>query len=382
MIADLEDRTRSRQPRGSSRLVPGWLARSRGAMQPRLGPVPRPLARLPGAGRGREPARADGPAPRGARRPGPAVLALDRSARGRPAAPPVRDVARGAGAGPRGTAREGARRALADLLDRAAGDRRAGRRPGAAASATWRSGRSSGRAALAELAAGRCSSWPTRSCPTRRPRRGSSSALRRRPEQRIHVVPNGVSPRFAGASPELFRAAHGAGRLRALRRPDRAAEERPRADPGGRGRRACRWWSSATPPPGHEAYAADLPAAGGDCGPLARRDRSRRPAARLGLRGGPGLRAAELVRDAGPGGARGGPGGRGGGDHALGCTREYFGDRVEYARPDRPAELRRAIERAWHDGPDPRLATACRERTILWSNVARRTAEVYDQVAG
>ena len=44
----------------------------------------------------------------------------------------------------------------------------------------------------------------------------------------------------------------------------------------------------------------------------------------------------------------------------LGCTREYFGDRVEYARPDRPAELRRAIERAWVKGPDPRLAARYR----------------------
>ena len=46
----------------------------------------------------------------------------------------------------------------------------------------------------------------------------------------------------------------------------------------------------------------------------------------------------------------------------FGCTREYFGDRVEYARPDRPAEIGRAILRAWRDGP------------ALWPCGARRLA--------
>ncbi|MDR3636727.1 MAG: glycosyltransferase [Isosphaeraceae bacterium] len=63
-----------------------------------------------------------------------------------------------------------------------------------------------------------------------------------------------------------------------------------------------------------------------------------------------------------------------------GSTREYFGDRVEYARPDRPSEIRDAIVRAWVGGPQPGLASHVRDH-FLWPAVARRTAEVYDQIA-
>jgi glycosyltransferase involved in cell wall biosynthesis len=64
-----------------------------------------------------------------------------------------------------------------------------------------------------------------------------------------------------------------------------------------------------------------------------------------------------------------------------GCAREYFGDRVEYARPERPKEVARALSRAWRAGPDPRLAPHV-GAWFRWSDVALRTAEVYDQVAG
>lgn len=65
----------------------------------------------------------------------------------------------------------------------------------------------------------------------------------------------------------------------------------------------------------------------------------------------------------------------------FGCTREYFGDRVEYARPDRPSEITEALLKAWKAGADPRLASHVGSR-YLWSDVAQRTAEVYDQIAG
>lgn len=64
----------------------------------------------------------------------------------------------------------------------------------------------------------------------------------------------------------------------------------------------------------------------------------------------------------------------------LGCTREYFGERVEYARPDRPGQIVRALVKAWKSGADPRLASHVGTR-FLWSEVAQRTAEVYDQIA-
>jgi len=63
-----------------------------------------------------------------------------------------------------------------------------------------------------------------------------------------------------------------------------------------------------------------------------------------------------------------------------GCTREYFGDRVEYARPDGRVEIGRAVAQAWQAGPDPSLASHVQAH-YLWSEVARRTAEAYEQVA-
>jgi glycosyltransferase involved in cell wall biosynthesis len=63
-----------------------------------------------------------------------------------------------------------------------------------------------------------------------------------------------------------------------------------------------------------------------------------------------------------------------------GSTREYFGDRVDYARPDRVDEIARALARSWSRGPDPGLAGFVASH-YLWPDVAKRTAEVYDQVA-
>jgi glycosyltransferase involved in cell wall biosynthesis len=65
----------------------------------------------------------------------------------------------------------------------------------------------------------------------------------------------------------------------------------------------------------------------------------------------------------------------------YGCTREYFGERVSYTRPDRPAEIARAVIRAWENGPDPMLASHVGSR-YLWSDVAQRTAEIYDEISG
>ena len=43
-------------------------------------------------------------------------------------------------------------------------------------------------------------------------------------------------------------------------------------------------------------------------------------------------------------------------------------------------ELENALDRAWHEGPDASLASHVRAN-FLWTDVARRTAEVYDRVA-
>jgi len=65
----------------------------------------------------------------------------------------------------------------------------------------------------------------------------------------------------------------------------------------------------------------------------------------------------------------------------FGSTREYFGDLAVYARPGRARELVRALRVAWSAGPDPALARRV-AADFLWSGVARRTAEVYDRLAG
>jgi glycosyltransferase involved in cell wall biosynthesis len=65
----------------------------------------------------------------------------------------------------------------------------------------------------------------------------------------------------------------------------------------------------------------------------------------------------------------------------YGCTREYFGARARYARPDRPREIARAVLSAWEEGPAPGLGPHVRSR-YLWSEAARRTAEVYDELVG
>lgn len=64
----------------------------------------------------------------------------------------------------------------------------------------------------------------------------------------------------------------------------------------------------------------------------------------------------------------------------YGSTHDYFGELAEYARPHRIAEIARAVRRCWDRGPDPRLAGLIADR-YLWSTVAQKTAEVYDQVA-
>jgi glycosyltransferase involved in cell wall biosynthesis len=63
----------------------------------------------------------------------------------------------------------------------------------------------------------------------------------------------------------------------------------------------------------------------------------------------------------------------------YGSTRDYFGDLVEYARPNRVVEIREAVSNSWSNGVDPRLARLIATH-YLWPKVAEITAEVYDEV--
>jgi glycosyltransferase involved in cell wall biosynthesis len=196
---------------------------------------------------------------------------------------------------------------------------------------------------------------------------------------RMRVVPNGVLPAFGTASPELFRERWGddpfvlsvgrieprkntLGLIRAIRR---------------LGFRLVVIGDTA---PGHRGYAQECRRAGSGLvawlGGLEHEDpllASAYAAARVFALPSwfetPGLAALEAALA---------------GSSVLitpyGSTRDYFGDLVVYARPDRPEELRAALKRCWDDGPDPRLARLVATH-FLWPTVAQITAEVYDQVA-
>jgi glycosyltransferase involved in cell wall biosynthesis len=198
--------------------------------------------------------------------------------------------------------------------------------------------------------------------------------------QKVRVVVNGVEPRFASASPGPWRDRFGAGKCVLY-----AGRVEPRKNVLGLVVAARAAGLPLTvigdAPPGHSGYLNACRRAGGDLvrwltalghdDPLlASAYASARVVALPSWFETPGLAALE-----------GALAGAAVVVTPYGCAREYFGGLVGYARPDRPAEVARALELAWRAGPDPRLAPHVAAR-FLWSEVARQTAGVYDQVAG
>ena len=198
--------------------------------------------------------------------------------------------------------------------------------------------------------------------------------------RRIHVVPNGVEPRFAHASPDLFHSLHRTdpfilyvGRIE------------PRKNVLGLIRSAR---SAALPlvvignaPPGSEPYLAACRAAGlnhvrfikaipHDHPLLASAYAASRAFALPSWFETPGLALLEAALAGKPLVAT-----------PYGSAPEYFGNLALYARPDHPSEIVRALAQAYESTPDPRLPRHVQSH-YLWSQVARKTAEVYDQVAG
>lgn len=196
---------------------------------------------------------------------------------------------------------------------------------------------------------------------------------------RIRVVPNGVQSTFTHASPALFRSEHGTGDFVLY-----VGRIEPRKNVLGLVRAVA---SASLPmvaigaaPPGRERYAEScrregdgfvrwIDALDHDDPMLASAYAAARVFALPSWFETPGLSALEAALA-----------GCAVVVTPFGCTREYFGERVEYARPDRPAQIVRAIVRAWESGADARLASHVGTR-FLWSDVAQRTAEVYDQIA-
>lgn len=196
---------------------------------------------------------------------------------------------------------------------------------------------------------------------------------------RIRVVPNGVEPRFASATPDAFHDEFDASEFVLY-----AGRIEPRKNVLGLVRAVrdtgLKLVVIGDAPPGRESYKAACREAGAGSVrwlPAVRHDDPRLASAYAACRvvalpawfETPGLAALE-----------GALAGRAVVVTPYGCAREYFGGMVEYARPGRPAELAGALTRAWKNGPDTRLAGHVKAR-FLWSEVARRTAEVYDRFA-
>jgi glycosyltransferase involved in cell wall biosynthesis len=199
------------------------------------------------------------------------------------------------------------------------------------------------------------------------------------PRHRLHVVPNGVLPWFGTASPELFQRRWGqdpfvlsVGRIE------------PRKNTLGLiraiGRLGLRLIIIGEATPAYRGYAQECRRASSSLVSwLGRLDHddpllaSAYAAARVFALPSwfetPGLAALEAALAGCP---------------VLitpyGSTRDYFGEMVVYARPDRPEEIRRGLKQCWDEGSDPRLAPSIATH-YLWPNVAQITAEVYDQVA-
>jgi glycosyltransferase involved in cell wall biosynthesis len=197
--------------------------------------------------------------------------------------------------------------------------------------------------------------------------------------QRIAVVPNGVLGGFRSASPALFHERFGDGDFVLF-----VGRIEPRKNPLGLIRAVrslgLRLVVLGDAPPECRAYLERCRAEGGDwvawLGSRAHEDpllASAYAAARVFALPSwfetPGLAALEAALAGVPVVIT-----------PHGSTREYFGDRVLYARPDRLAEIAGAVSRGWSEGPDPRLAALVAAH-YLWPHVAKRTAEVYDQVA-
>ena len=197
--------------------------------------------------------------------------------------------------------------------------------------------------------------------------------------EQIRVVPNGVSPSIASASPDLFHARWGTapfvlfvGRIEPRKNPLALIKAVRRL--------GLRLVVIGEAPPGCDEYERVCRSAGGShvswLGRLDHHDpvlASAYTAARVFALPSwfetPGLAALEAGLSGCPIAIT-----------PYGSTRDYFGDMVHYARPDREPEIRRAVMKCWEDGPDARLSRSI-ATNYLWPNVAQITAEVYDHVA-
>ena len=196
---------------------------------------------------------------------------------------------------------------------------------------------------------------------------------------RIEVVPNGVDPRFAEASPEKFRIATGltgdfvlyAGRIEPRKNVLRLIEAAslaglPLVVIGGATPSQSAYFQACQDAAGSDTHI--LPAVDHDDPLLASAHAAARVFALPSWFETPGLAALE----AGLAGS------------ALvvspyGCTKEYFGTSAVYPRPGNRRDIARSLTQAWKAGSDPELKARILKH-FLWTNTAQRTAEVYDNL--
>jgi glycosyltransferase involved in cell wall biosynthesis len=200
-------------------------------------------------------------------------------------------------------------------------------------------------------------------------------ALFRLDPDRVHVIPNGVDPRFLRPDPEAARDLLGPGDFALY-----VGRIEPRKNVLGL-IRAMRPMGlplvvAGDPVPGHEGYAAVcrevgetsvrwIPRLDHDDPRLASLYAAARVFALVSWFETPGLAALEAAAA--------------GAAVVItpnGSTREYFGELAHYARPGRRKETQLALVAAWARGPQPDLSRRVRNG-YLWAHVARRTAEVY-----
>ncbi|RUL87203.1 glycosyltransferase [Tautonia sociabilis] len=197
---------------------------------------------------------------------------------------------------------------------------------------------------------------------------------------KIRVIPNGVEPTVQGADPAPFRDRFGPGEFVLF-----AGRIEPRKNVlnlvRGAAREGLPLVVIGDPVPGHEPYASRCRQEGGplvrwvprmdaDDPLLASAFAAARVFALPSWFETPGLAALEAALA-----------GCSVVITPFGCTREYFGDLAFYARPGKLGEIAGALRRAWEAGRGrTELAERVRRR-YLWATVARRTAEVYDEIA-
>lgn len=198
--------------------------------------------------------------------------------------------------------------------------------------------------------------------------------------RKVFVVPNGVDPRFAESDPELFRSRYGdeefvlyVGRIEPRKNVLNLIRGVTRI------RRPLVVIGEAVP--GHERYFEDCRREGEANVRFLRRVDHADPLLASAMAAARVLALPSWFETPGLAALEAALAGCAIVITPYGCTREYFGDEVEYARPGDVSAIASAIASAWGRGASAKLANHVADR-YPWSAVARATKEAYDRIDG